>query len=77
MEYGIVGWVIGLVMGAVVGGSIAANAMGSTGNRDYWFKKYGTEVCKQRSSDLHSLDLGKQKYWVCMDRNTKVLSDFD
>jgi hypothetical protein len=41
----------------------------------YWFQKYGTEICRQRNADFHKL--GSQNYYVCMDKTTKVLSDFD
>lgn len=37
--------------------------------------KYGEEVCRQRNADLHRL--GGLNYLVCMDKTTKVLSDFD
>jgi hypothetical protein len=40
-----------------------------------YFEKYGTEICRQRNAVFHRL--GNQNYYVCMDKDTKVLSDFD
>jgi hypothetical protein len=40
-----------------------------------YFQKYGIEVCRQRNAVFHKFE--GLNYYVCMDKDTKVLSDFD
>ena len=65
--------VLAFLFGSLTGLWLNSGSSGAT-NVNYQMK-YAEEVCKQRNANVHLVK--SLNYIFCMDKNTKVLSDFD